>query len=266
MVRGPRKHLKRLAAPSHWMLDKLGGTWAPRPTAGPHKARECLPLIIILRNRLKYALTYRETQIILAQRNIKVDNKVRTDPTYPSGFMDVITIPKTNESFRLLFDVKARFIIHRIAPEESSFKLCKVKSRKKGIKGVPYISTHDGRTIRFPDPLIKTNDTIKIDLATNKIVDHVKFEVGNLVMITGGRNMGRVGVVVSREKHMGMPDIIHVKDATGQTFATRIDNVFTIGKGTKSLVSLPKRKGIKLSIIEEKARKQQKAGKTPISA
>lgn len=242
------------------MLDKLGGTWAPRPTAGPHKSRECLPLIIILRNRLKYALTYRETQVILAQRNIKVDNKVRTDPTFPAGFMDVINIPKTNEQFRLLFDVKSRFIIHRITPEESTFKLCKVKARSKGFRGVPYISTHDGRTIRYPDPLIKANDTIKVDLTTGKIVEHVKFDIGNLVMITGGRNMGRVGVVASREKHMGMPDIIHVKDALGHTFATRIDNVFIIGKGTKSLVSLPKRKGIKLSIIEEKARKHEKLG------
>lgn len=25
--RGPKKHLKRLAAPSSWMLDKLGGTY-----------------------------------------------------------------------------------------------------------------------------------------------------------------------------------------------------------------------------------------------
>ena len=25
MPRGPKKHLKRLNAPSHWMLDKLGG-------------------------------------------------------------------------------------------------------------------------------------------------------------------------------------------------------------------------------------------------
>ena len=25
MARGPKKHLKRLNAPSHWMLDKLGG-------------------------------------------------------------------------------------------------------------------------------------------------------------------------------------------------------------------------------------------------
>lgn len=25
MARGPKKHLKRLNAPSHWMLDKLNG-------------------------------------------------------------------------------------------------------------------------------------------------------------------------------------------------------------------------------------------------
>jgi hypothetical protein len=38
-VRGPKKHLKRLNAPKHWMLDKLGGIWAPKPSAGPHKVR-----------------------------------------------------------------------------------------------------------------------------------------------------------------------------------------------------------------------------------
>lgn len=26
---------------------------APKPSAGPHKTRECLPLLLILRNRLK---------------------------------------------------------------------------------------------------------------------------------------------------------------------------------------------------------------------
>lgn len=25
MVRGPKKHYKRINAPKHWMLDKLGG-------------------------------------------------------------------------------------------------------------------------------------------------------------------------------------------------------------------------------------------------
>lgn len=59
MPRGPKKHLKRLNAPKHWMLDKLGGVFAPKPSPGPHKQRECLPLCLIMRNRLKYALTYK---------------------------------------------------------------------------------------------------------------------------------------------------------------------------------------------------------------
>jgi small subunit ribosomal protein S4e len=251
MARGPKKHLKRIAAPRHWMLDKLSGVFAPRPSTGPHKLRECLPLIILLRNRLKYALTRKEVYMILLQRLVKVDGKVRTDSTYPAGFMDVITIEKTNENFRLLYDTKGRFAIQRITPEEAKYKLCKVKRNQFGAKGIPYIGLSDGRTVRYPDPLIQPNDTVKIDLATGKILDFVKFDVGNLVMITGGRNLGRVGVITHKEKHPGSFDIVHVKDAIGQTFATRISNVFVIGKGTKSLVSLPRRKGIKRSVIHE---------------
>lgn len=141
------------------------------------------------------------------------------------------------------------------------FKLCKVRSVQFGQKNIPYINTYDGRTIRYPDPLIKANDTIKLDLETNKIVDFIKFDVGNVVMVTGGRNRGRVGVIKSREKHKGSFETIHVQDATGHEFATRLGNVFTIGKGTKPWVSLPKGKGIKLTIIEE-AKKRQAAQAT----
>jgi len=259
MARGPRKHLKRLAAPKTWLLDKLSGVFAPRPSSGPHKLRECLPLIILLRNRLKYALTGREVTFILKQRVISVDGKIRTDATFPSGFMDVISIAKTNENFRLLYDTRGRFAILPISAEEAKYKLCKIRSRWIGAKGVPYASTHDGRTIRYPDPNIEANDTVKFELASNKIVDHVKFEVGNLCMVTGGRNLGRVGVITSKEKHPGSVDIVHVKDAAGHSFATRVVNIFVIGKGTTSLVSLPKAKGIKLSILEKLDRRQKRA-------
>lgn len=251
MARGPKKHLKRLNAPRHWMLDKLSGVFAPRPSQGPHKLRECLPLIILLRNRLKFALTKREVTMILMQRLVKVDGKVRTDPTYPAGFMDVITIDRINKTFRLLFDVKGRFTVQPVPTAEAKYKLCKVKRRAVGAKTVPFISCHDARTIRYPDPLIDVSDTVKVDLETGKIVDFVKFDVGNLAMITGGRNLGRVGVITHKERHPGSFDIVHLKDAAGQTFSTRIGNVFVIGKGTKSLVSLPAKKGVKRSILEE---------------
>ena len=118
MARGPKKHLKRLNAPKAWMLGKMDGIWAPRPSTGPHKLRECLPLVLILRNRLKYALTMQECKSICMERLVEVDGKVRTDESYPAGFMDVVSMPASGDIFRLLYDTKGRFVLHRIKEEE----------------------------------------------------------------------------------------------------------------------------------------------------
>lgn len=255
MARGPKKHLKRLNAPSHWMLDKMGGVWAPRPSTGPHKLRECLPLNLVLRNRLKYALTGREAVTILMQRLVKVDGKVRTDATYPAGFMDVISIERTKECFRLLYDVKGRFVLHLITKEEGAYKLCKIKRKQTGPKGVPFVVTHDARTIRYPDPDIKIDDTVRVNIETGKVEEFVNFDVGNICMITGGHNVGRVGIIQLQEKHPGSHDIIRVRDSTGHEFATRKDNVFLIGKGSSPMVSLPKGHGVKQSILDVQAKR-----------
>jgi small subunit ribosomal protein S4e len=267
MARGPKKHLKRLNAPSHWMLSKMGGIWAPRPSTGPHRLRECLPICLILRNRLKYALTRREVLLISARKFVKVDGKVRTDQNYPAGFQDVVTIDKTSENFRLLYDTKGRFVLHRISPDEAQYKLCRVKIASRAKKAsigrnplatkqaaaIPFIVTHDGRTVRYPDPLIRVNDTVKVDLATGKALGYIKFDLGNVCMVTGGKNTGRIGVLTRRERHPGSWDIVHIKDRRGHEFSTRSTNVFVIGQGNSPWVSLPHGKGIKLTVEEEKA-------------
>lgn len=254
MARGPKKHMKRLTAPKHWMLDKLRGRHAPRPSTGPHKLRESLPLVVLLRNRLKYALTYNEAMMILKQRQVLVDARVRTDLTFPAGFMDVITIPKTGENFRLLYDTKGRYVPLPISADEAKYKLGRVAQSRVGPGGVPFIVTHDGKTMRYPDPNTKVMDTVKIDLETMRPVDLIKFEIGCQVYCSSGRNKGRIGTLQQRDKHPGMFDIVTIKDHAGHTFATRLKNVFVIGAGGKSkpMVTLPKGRGVKLSTAEER--------------
>lgn len=46
-------------------------------------------------------------------------------------------------------------MVHRITAEEAQYKLGKVRRVEFGKKGIPYCVTHDGRTIRYPDPNIK---------------------------------------------------------------------------------------------------------------
>jgi len=263
----------------------MGGTWAPRPSTGPHKLRESLPLTIALRNRLKYALTRREVIMIVMRRLVEVDGKVRTDANFPAGLMDVVKLAKVNETFRVLYDVKGRYILHELKDaKEAQMKLCRVNNVSKAKKAtighnpfqagqagvIPFLSTHDGRTIRYPDPLIKKNDTVQVDLKTGKITGYLKFEVGNLAMVTKGANIGRVGVITHKEKHPGSFDIVHLKDKKGVPFATRLSNVFVIGDNTKPWISLPKAKGQRSTVLEERsqrtAAKSDKAKKNKAKA
>lgn len=80
---------------------------------------------------------------------------------------------------------------------------------------------------------------MKYNLEKNAIEDFAKLDLGNTAYAVGGNNIGRVGVITNIEKHPGSVDIIHVKDANNKVFATRAGNIFAIGKGKKTWISLP---------------------------
>ena len=185
MARGPKRHLKRLFAPKDWMLSKLGGVFAPRPRAGPHKLRECMPLSVILRNRLKYALNAREAQMILRQKLVSVDSRPRTDPKYPAGFQDVIEIEKTGERFRMLYDHKGRFTLTTVGEAEARIKLCRVQNVHTTTGRVPVVTTHDGRRIRYPSLKIRHGDSVVVNHSTGKITDVLRLRKDVVVMQIG---------------------------------------------------------------------------------
>merc|ERR1712058_24405 len=93
--RGRRKSLKRLTAPKSWMLDKTGGTFAPKSSAFAPKSRDSFPMTLFLRNRLKYALSYQEVKKIVMQRLIKVDiasGKMKEFIKFDTGSFDIVHI------------------------------------------------------------------------------------------------------------------------------------------------------------------------------
>lgn len=91
-----------------------------------------------------------------------------------------------------------------------------------------------------------------MNLTTGEIEGVVKFENGAMIFIDGGNNVGRCGTLMSVEQHPGSYQIVHVKDALGHSFATRMSNCFVIGQGKKSLVTLPRGDGTKQSLVEER--------------
>ena len=191
--------MKKITAPRSWMMNKLGGVYTVRPAQGPHKRRESLPLTLVLRDKLKLALNGLDCYKILKQKEglVRVDNKIRRNPKFPVGFMDVITIPKCDYAFRIMYDVKGRFKLVDVNTDkkEQNYKLCRIVKKSVGPNKIPYLVTHDGRTLRFADENIGVHDSIKLNLKTGEIEDTVKMGTGNLVMISHGNNKGRIGTI-----------------------------------------------------------------------
>ena len=253
MARGPKKHLKRVTAPHSWLMNKMGGNFAVRPAQGPHRLRESIPLQVVLRDKLNIALTGREAQLILHQKEglIKVDKKIRRNHKYPVGFMDVIEIPKMKANYRVLYDAKARFTFVKITDAEAKFKLCKIEKKALGPNKITYLVTHDGRTLRLADKDIQIGDTVKLNLEKNEVEAFIPMAVGNLAFVSDGNNRGRVGIIDHINKFDNNFDLVTIKDSKGHSFTTRTSFIAAIGKGSKALITLPKGNGISLSIMEE---------------
>jgi small subunit ribosomal protein S4e len=84
--------------------------------------------------------------------------------------------------------------------------------------------------------------TLKINIETAKVVEFIKFDIGNIDMLTDGCKQRSHWCHPAPGEHKGSFDVIHVVDAADHQFATWMGNVFTIGQGTKPWITLPQGK------------------------
>ena len=232
--KGGLKHLKRLPAPSYWPIHRKEAAWAPKPNAGAHAANSCLPLGVILRDALHVAKTRREVVRILSQGKVKIDGRTRYDENHPVGLMDVIELADANLAYRILPVERQGLTIVRIPKDEAKFKLCKVMDKKIAPKGAVQFGVHDGRNVTIPKDEsaapYKTNDTLRVSVPTQRVLNHIKFEKGNLALVVAGRNAGKSGKIVELQSGTATrPAMVTIEDQAGSKFDTIVDYTFVVG-------------------------------------
>ncbi len=242
--KGGGRHLKRLAAPRAIKIKRKEGKkrFFINPSPGPHPKDRCIPLGAIIRDYLGYAKTLREAKKILNLGYVLVDNKVRKDYKFPVGLMDVLSIPKVKEYYRVTLDDKNRLILIPIEKEETKFKICRVirKTYNKGKK--IQITLHDGRNFLFNEEegnKIKVGDSLLIDTVNNKVEKILKFKTGNTVFIIGGRNVGKIGKIASDIIRRGVRDRIVLVETEDKKIEVPFEYLLVVGED-KPLLTIRK--------------------------
>ncbi|WXG45471.1 MAG: 30S ribosomal protein S4e [Candidatus Atabeyarchaeum deiterrae] len=246
--KGPRKHLKRLAAPRDWRISRHEHYWAVRPRCGPHPLEKSMPLLNIVRETSTPPYAAREAKRALFEGKVLVDGVIRRDHKLPIGLMDVISIPATGKVFRVLPFERRGLGLHPIDKSESGFKLCHLINKTIVKGGNIQLNLHDGRNIivkkneageEFAN--IRTHDTLKIELPTQKIMNVVKFEIGTIVLISDGKNIGLSGRIdeIRKPKGTSLVTNVVVKNDEGTEIEVPLNYAFAIGK-EQALISYPK--------------------------
>lgn len=220
-----KSHLKRLKAEKSWKIKRKKDKFITRPKPGAHSFAEGIPLGVILKELLEYAKTTKEIKHILYNKEVLVDGKIRKDHRYLAGFMDMISVPKKKEHFRILFNNKGHLYLKQVKDNETKFKLCKISGKRILIKKKMQISFHDGRTMLVDKDSFKVGDTLIIELPKQKIKEHLKLEPKAQIYLFSGRHVGGSGTLENiRGKY------ITFKNKKGDVFETLKKYVFVIGK------------------------------------
>ena len=229
-----KAHLKRLNAPKTWKVKRKGIKFITKPSPGPHSKRMCMPLNIVLRDKLGYASTTKEIKHILLNKEILIDGKRRQELKYPLGFMDVLDIPELKEYYRMLLDNKGYLILLKIDKKEANLKPCKIMNKTILKGGRTQLNLSHGINKLVDKDSFKTGDTLVLEMPKQDVKEHIKLEKGAYVFMTGGTHVGTHGVVEEVKLHT-----IFFKSSSGKSYETLKRYALVIGKD-KPMISLLK--------------------------
>jgi len=224
-------HQKRVAAPISWPITRKTYHWVVGANPGAHSTETGIPLLVVVRDILKIANNAREAKRIINEKNICIDGVIRTDYKYMVGLFDIISLPATNEYYRVLFDSKNRFKLFK--EDANAGKLCRINNKTIVRKGAVQLNLHDGTNVLASNDY-KTFDTVILDPKDRKIMKHIDYKTGNLAMIVGGEHSGEIGKIKQIRKVRGSgTNMVAISNET--EFETIEDYVYVIGETTPQI-------------------------------
>lgn len=190
-----KRHLKRIAAPRRWPIERKNEKWIIRPFGGMQNNDVSMPLTVVLKELVKVCKTSRESKKIIDEKKVLVDGRIRDEPRFNVGLMSVVSLPLIKKNYRMILNNKGKLSLIQISDSESKNKICKITG-KRLIRGKVQLNLDDGRCILVEKDEYKCGDSLLISLPNQNIIDRVKFEKGASVYLEGGSHAGIIGKLV----------------------------------------------------------------------
>jgi len=231
----PKNHMKRIAAPKTWPIQRKTTAFVMRSDAGK-KMELSMPLGLILREILGITENARQTKAVLNAGSVLVDGKVRKELRFPVGLYEVVEIASDKKQFRVGFSPIGSLSLIPITAAEKATRLQKVVSKRIVPGNKLQLGLLSGVVVRM-DATAKNvgaytvGDSVQLD-DKNGVSKHLPLKVGSVVQFIAGKHIGSVGVV---ESIVGEKITASVE---GSSVETRLDCAVVVGEGKSPSITV----------------------------
>ncbi len=221
--------LKRRAAPRAWTIPRKGTKWVKRPGPGPHAQDASIPLLLVLRDLRRIVSSAREASQLVRSGAIRVDGKVANDLDRGLGLMDTLSFAAPlDEHFRVVRDHHGKLVLVSIPATEATQKIGRVRFKHAVKAGRIEVTLHDGRNLLVDRGTpYKVGDSVKIEVPSQKVLEHFPLAAGALALVAGGSHVGELARVERVEvRNSSHPNLVHFKEG----FSTIKEYVYVVGE------------------------------------
>lgn len=230
-LKGNNRHLKRLARSPMLPIAAKGDLWLIKANAGAHKAKESMPLLVLLRDILKVASNLKEAKRLLSAGDVVVDGKARRAPDFAVGLMDIVALKKTGKFYQV-FTIKGKLRLVEIDENDAKLKSCRIVNKTPVRNGKVQLNLHDGKNIIIEkeEDRFKVGDTVRVTIPGYKVDAFLKLEKGSNCYIYRGKHSGTLGTLEEIvEQPGGQPSDAKLKVGS-EELITRKDYLFAVSK------------------------------------
>lgn len=190
-------HVKRIAANKSWPIPRKGTKYLIVPS---HNKKSGIPLLIVMRDVLKFVKTKKELKKALLEGNVLVNTIPVKKENYSLTLFDNISLPLMKKYFKLNYTNTGKINFEEVSEDECSRKTIKVLGKKVLKKNIIQINLSDGRNLISKEK-INVGDSIIIKFKDNKIEKILPLVEKANVLIIKGKHKGKQGVLSKIENN-----------------------------------------------------------------
>jgi len=211
-------HQKRLSAPTHYPISRKENTYIST-VKGSRSKDNAIPANVFLRDVTGYAETDKEAKKIVKQGDILRNGERLRDVKQGIGVLDVVQLPKAEESFRVLRDGKNLDFLST----EDTRTVAKITGKKvEGDDKVYHL--HNGENHRSTDNF-QTGSTLVFE--EDGSVTEAELEEGAEVLVMSGQHAGETAELQEINRR-GMNANTGTISENGEEFETKLQNLVAV--------------------------------------